>query len=69
MTRSNQPQRTRCIWLTLEEPDIIELKQVVLDRDAESATAFFHRVVAPRVREAAAQRGISVKEDDDCLPG
>jgi len=55
--------------LTLEEPDIIELKQVVLDRDAESATAFFHRVVAPRVREAAAQRGISVKEDDDCLPG
>lgn len=59
----------RRIWLTLEGPDIIELKQVMLDRDAEGAAAFFRRVVVPRVREAARQRGIPMEEADDCLPG
>lgn len=58
----------RHIWLALEEPEIIELKQVALDRDAQGAVAFFHRVVVPLVREAARRRGISI-EEDDCIPG
>jgi len=58
-TESRPP---RHIWLALEEPEIIELKQVVLDRDVEGAAAFFRRVVAPRVRQAARQRGIPLEE-------
>lgn len=65
-TESRPP---RHIWLTLEEPEIIELKQVVLDRDVEGAAAFFRRVVAPRVREAARRQGIPVEEEDDRLSG
>lgn len=66
--------RPRCIWLTLEGPDIIEMKQVVLDRDAQGAVAFFQRAVAPRVRDAARRRGIPIDvveegESDGCLPG
>ena len=57
------------IWLTLEGPDIIELKQVVLDRDVEGAVGFFRQVVVPRVRAAAEQRGIPIEEEDDRLPG
>ena len=34
MTDALETPRPRCIWLTLEGPDIIEMKQVVLDRDA-----------------------------------
>ena len=59
----------RHIWLTLEGPEIIELKQVVLDRDVEGAAAFFRRVVVPRVREAGRRRGILTEEEDDRLPG
>ena len=69
LTQAHSPQRPRHIWLTLEGPDIIELKQVVLDRDVEGAVAFFRRVVAPGVREAARRRGIPIEEADDCLPG
>lgn len=65
----NLPPLPRHIWLALEGPEIIELKQVVLDRDVEGARTFFRRVVAPRVREAARQRGISIEEQDDRLPG
>lgn len=62
--------RPRCVWLTLEGPEVIELKRVTLDRDAPGATAFFQRVVAPRVRAAAQQRGIMVESEDDArLPG
>ena len=64
-----RPQRPRHIWLALDGPDIIELKQVVLDRDVEGAAAFFRRVVTPRVRAAAWQRGIPTEEADDRLPG
>ena len=59
----------RHIWLTLEGPEIIELKQVVLDRDVEGAAAFFRRVVVPRVRQAGRRRGILTEEEDDRLPG
>ena len=69
MTETCSPQPVRHIWLTLEGPDIIELKQVMLDRDVEGAAVFFQRVVAPGVREAARRRGIPIEEADDCLPG
>jgi hypothetical protein len=62
------------IWLTLEAPNIIEMKQVVLDRDAPGAAAFFRRVVVPQVRDAARRRGIPLDvvekdEGDGRLPG
>jgi len=70
MTDVPETPRPRCIWLTLEGPDIIELKQVMLDRDAPGAAAFFQRVVAPQVRDAAQRRGISaVEKDNGRLPG
>lgn len=59
----------RCIWLTLQGGEIVELKQVMMDRDVEGARAFFHRVVVPRVREAAERRNIAMEEQDDGLPG
>jgi hypothetical protein len=55
--------RTRSIWITLEGPEIIELKQIVLDRDAAGAADFFQRVIVPQVRKAARQRGIITDED------
>jgi hypothetical protein len=59
-------------WITLEAPEIIELKQVMLDRDFQGTTDFFWRVVVPRVQEAAQRRGIpldEVEEIDGRLPG
>lgn len=62
--------RSRRIWLILEGPDVIELKEAMLDRDAEEAAEFFRHVVAPRVLLAAQERGIAVEEKDDgCLSG
>ena len=69
MTSTPLLRSPRHIWLTLEGPDIIELKQVVLDRDVEGAVAFFRRVVVPRVHETARRRGIPIEEEDDRLPG
>ena len=46
------------IWLTLEAPEIIELKQIVLDQDAEAAAGFFRRVILPRVLKTAGARGL-----------
>ncbi|MCL5995298.1 MAG: hypothetical protein M1546_04495 [Chloroflexi bacterium] len=68
---SPQPQ---CIWLAFEAPEVIELKRVVLDRDAMEAADFFQRVIVARVLAAAQQRGIHVAldngaEHDECLPG
>lgn len=64
----------RRIWLTLEGPEIIEMKQVILDRDVAGAVAFFRRVVAPRVVEVARRCGIPLSgredtEDGGRLPG
>jgi hypothetical protein len=53
--------RPRCIWLKLEAPEVIELKEIVLDRDAAGAAAFFQRVVAPRVLQAAQARGLEIE--------
>ncbi len=68
------PARTRSIWITLEASDIIELKQIMLDRDAAGAMDFFRRVIVPQVRQAARQRGIISDEDsreegNGSLPG
>jgi hypothetical protein len=73
-TSTRETPRPRRIWLTLEAPDIIELKQVVLDRDAPGAAALFRRVVVPQVRDAARRRGIPLDavekdEGDGRLPG
>jgi len=56
---SNPP---RFAWLTLEAPEIIELKQAMQDRDSQAAVDFFWRVVVPRVREIAKRRGILLEE-------
>jgi hypothetical protein len=65
-------RRPRAIWLTLEAQEIIELKQAMLDRDAQEAADLFRRVVTPRVQQAARQRGIIVEpmeQTDGRLPG
>jgi len=54
--------RPRTIFLTLEAQDVIELKQAMQDHDRHEAADLFARVVAPRVREAALRRGISLEE-------
>ncbi len=68
------PARTRSIWITLEGSDIIELKQIMLDRDAAGAMDFFQRAIVPQVRQAARQRGIISDDDlreeaDGSIPG
>jgi len=52
-------ERPRRIWLMLEGEEIVELKQLMMDRDVEGTRAFFHQTVFPRVRRAAERRGIS----------
>lgn len=60
----------RRIWLTLQGAEIIELKQMMMDRDVAGARAFFYRVVVPRVRKAAGRQGIIIEDEgDDDLPG
>lgn len=66
------PHNTRFIWLTLEGPAVIEVKQLALDRDVAGAVAFFQRVVVPQVRLVAQRRGIPIDEESEsngCLPG
>ena len=59
----------RTLWLVFEAAEVIELKRILLDRDAEGTEAFFQRVVSPRVRAAARQRGsatdLLAEEGDD----
>jgi hypothetical protein len=66
-------ERPRYIWLAFEASEVIELKQVVLDRDTAGAADFFRRVVAPRVVAAARRRGLEIvgtqSEADERLPG
>ena len=54
----------RRIWVTLEAPEVIELKRIALDHDAASAVAFFRDVVTPRVRVASAARGFPLDMAD-----
>ena len=68
------PSRPQCIWLAFEAPEVIELKRVMLDRDAMEAADFFQRVIVARILAAAQQRRMHVAldsgaEHDECLPG
>jgi hypothetical protein len=65
-SQSNKPNRgldtsstTRCIWVTLEPSEVIELKRIAMDNDIDSAVSFFCDVLIPRVRHAAAQRHVA----------
>ena len=51
---------TRCIWVTLEATEVIELKRTTIDRDADSAVTFFNDILCPRVRTAALQRNVAL---------
>lgn len=55
---------SRRIWVTLEAPEVIELKRIALDHDADGAVAFFRSVLTPRVRAAAIARGIPLDVPD-----
>jgi hypothetical protein len=54
----NTEPRPRFVWLKFEPSEIIELKRLVMDRDATAATILFQRVIAPRALEVARRRGI-----------
>lgn len=57
--RPAPPMRAaRRTWVEFEAPEVIELKRIVLDKDAAAAVAFFQDVVAPKVRAAAARHGM-----------
>ncbi|MGQ9491644.1 MAG: hypothetical protein ACUVR4_14995 [Anaerolineae bacterium] len=65
-----RPPRT---WIEFEAPEVIELKRIVLDKDAAAAVAFFQDVVVPKVRAAAERHGmrlpIAEELDHERLPG
>ena len=50
---------TRCIWVTLEPAEVIELKRISMDSDTDSAVTFFRESLVPRVIAAASQRGVA----------
>jgi hypothetical protein len=56
------------IWLALEAPEIIEVKRIMLDRDAAVALDFFNRVIVPRVMSAARRRGLDYIWDESDGP-
>ena len=57
---SGLASRPRRIWLTLEADEIVELKQLMVDRDVEGTSAFFQHIVVPRVGNTAKQRNIDM---------
>lgn len=78
MTPHAAPEKPRALlrslWITLEAPEVIEVKRIKQDRDDEGALIFFREVVAPRMRAAARQRGIALdlmteEANDERLPG
>ena len=64
------PRRT---WVEFEAPEVIELKRIVLDKDAAAAVTFFQSVVVPKVRAAAERHGIPLPPPEELeherLPG
>ena len=50
---------THCIWVTLEATEVIELKRITIDSDADSAVTFFNEILCPRVKTAALQRNVA----------
>jgi len=68
------PPAPRSLWITLEAPEVIELKRIGIDRDRDETIAFFKDVLVPRVNAAARQRGIALEllaedENHERLPG
>jgi len=53
--------RPRRIWLTLQPEEVVELKQLMVDRDVEGTSAFFQHIVVPRVGNTAKRRNIDIK--------
>lgn len=60
-------------WIEFEAPEVIELKRIVLDKDAATAVAFWQDVVVPKVRAAAERHGIPLPPPEELeherLPG
>lgn len=60
-------------WIEFEALEVIELKRIVLDKDAATGVAFFQDVVVPKVRAAAERHGMSLPTaeelDHERLPG
>lgn len=56
---NDQPTTTRCIWVTLEPAEVIELKRIAMDSDLDEAVSFFNEILLPRVRTAASERGVA----------
>lgn len=68
------PSAPSSLWITLEATEIIELKRISLDKDAEGALDFFRAILTPRLRAAALQRGLTLdllteEKNDEHLPG
>lgn len=57
---SAPPTPPGSLWITLEASEVMELKQIAMDRDGDGAVAFFQNEVLPRVRAAARQRGMAL---------
>jgi len=71
---SKPPPAPQSLWITLEAPEVIELKRIGMDCDLDEAVAFFKEVLVPRLRAAARQRGIALDmlpedKDHERLPG
>jgi hypothetical protein len=56
----NVSSTTRYLWVTLEAPELIELKRIAMDRDMDEAVTFFNNILTPRVRTAAIKRGLGL---------
>jgi hypothetical protein len=72
--KSNSQPAPRSLWITLEAPEVIELKRISMDRDANGAVTFFQDVLVPRLRAAARQRSIDLDKlleagKDGRIPG
>lgn len=68
------PPALRSLWITLEAPEVIELKRIGMDGDRDGAVTFFRDVLMPRLRAAVRQRGMALDllmetKDDERLPG
>lgn len=54
------PATAHCIWVTLEATEVIELKRITIDGDADSAVTFFTEILCPRVITAALYQNVAM---------
>jgi hypothetical protein len=52
-------------WIEFEAPEVIELKRIVLDKDAATAVAFWQDVVVPKVLAAAERHGMPIPTGEE----